>query len=289
VTIGYNGTAGSHLPGSININRPLTPDPVIQQQNRRIRPFFNSVTLIGTQFSNQNYNSLTVKAEKRFTQGFTSLSSFTWSHNIDFGDENLFQGATGQNLFTYDQSLDRGNASLDRRLAYVFSSVYELPFGTNKRWATSGPARWVLGGWQLGGILSLLDGTPNGHTTTDTSNLGGANRGDVVRDPNLPPSERTIDRWFDKTAIVPGQPGVLDNAGRNLILGPAVKSFEFSVSRRFTMPWEGHSVQFRFESFNFTNTPTFGTPNTSIPNAAAATINTADEPRRIQFGLKYVF
>ena len=60
-------------------------------------------------------------------------------------------------------------------------------------------------------------------------------------------------------------------------------------ARRFTLPWEGHSLQFRFESFNFTNSPIFGTPNTSINNAAAATINTADEPRRIQFGLKYVF
>ena len=86
----------------------------------------------------------------------------------------------------------------------------------------------------------------------------------------------------------PGQPGQLDNAGRNLILGPPVRNFDFSLSRRFTIT-ESHSLQFRFESFNFTNTPTFGRPNTGIGGANAGIITTADEPRRIQFGLKYVF
>ena len=289
LTVGYNGSAASQLPSSINVNRPLTPHPTLRQQDRRIRPFFNNVTLRGTQFNNQNYHSLTVKGEKRFTQGFTFLSSFTWSHNIDNTNENLFQGLVSQQLFTYRQDLDRGNASLDRRLAYVASFVYELPFGKGKPYMQSGPGRWLLGGWQVGGILSLLSGTPDGHSTTDTSNVGGANRGDPLRDPNLPSEQRSIDGWFDTGAIVPGGEGVLDTAGRNLIVGPPTRAFDFSLSRRFVMPWEGHSVQFRFESFNFTNTPVFGRPNTNFNAAAAGTINQADEPRRIQFGLKYVF
>jgi hypothetical protein len=289
LTIGYIGQAASQLPGVINTNLPHSPHPTILPQNRRIRPFFNAVNTNGAQFNNQSFQSLTVKGEKRFTQGLSFLSSFTWSHNIDNSDENLFQGASSGRLFTYNQSLDRGNASLDRRLAYVASGIYELPFGKGKSHLTSGPGSWILGGWQIGGILSLLSGTPDGHSTTNTTNVGGANRGDLLRDPNLPSSERSIDRWFDKTAIIPGQQGVLDNAGRNLIVGPPTRAFDFSLSRRFIMPWEGHSMQFRFESFNFTNTPVFGRPNTNVNAAAAATINTADEPRRIQFGLKYVF
>jgi hypothetical protein len=289
LTIGYNGTKASQLPSSININLPLTPHPTILPQNRRIRPFFNGVNMVGTQFNNQSYQSLTLKGEKRFTQGFTFLNSFTWSHNIDQEDENLIQGITGGRLFTYRHDLDRGNASLDRRWAYVMSAIYELPFGRGKPYLQSGPGSWILGGWQVGGILSLLAGTPNGHSTTNTTNVGGANRGDLLRDPNLPSSERTIDRWFDPTAIVPGRQGELDTAGRNLIVGPPTRAFDFSLARRFVMPWEGHSVQFRFESFNFTNTPVFGVPNTGVNSAAAATINQADEPRRIQFGLKYIF
>ena len=86
-----------------------------------------------------------------------------------------------------------------------------------------------------------------------------------------------------------GQPGLLDNAGRNLIWGPGRTNLDVSVSRRFYMPWEGQSLQFRFESFNFTNTPAFGRPNTAFGGSNVGKITSADEPRRIQFGLKYVF
>ncbi len=298
-TIGYNGSSTSQIPSSINVNRPHTPHPNIRHQNRRIRPFFNNTNMRGTQFNNQNYNSLTVKAEKRFTKGLTFLSSFTWSHNIDVQNENLTQGTRAQQRHTYNQSIDRGNASLDRRLSYVTSVVYELPFGKGKNMLNSGAGAWVLGGWQVGGILNLLGGTPDSHTINrDTTNVGGANRGDVNGEINLPAGDRTIDRWFNtdgcrpltSTCVIqPGGAGVIDNAGRNLIWGPGLTAIDFSLSRRFVMPWEGHSMQFRFESFNFTNTPAFGRPNTAIGGAAAGRITQAGEPRRIQFGLKYVF
>ena len=111
----------------------------------------------------------------------------------------------------------------------------------------------------------------------------------MIGDINLPKSQRTIDRWFNTDAIGPGGAGAIDNAGRNLIWGPGTRAVDFSLSRKFDLPWEGDYVQFRFESFNFTNTPVFGRPNTAIGSAAAGRIVTAGEPRRIQFGLKFIF
>ena len=290
LTIGYNGSSTSQIHGSVQINRPLTPHPTVRWQDRKIRPFFNNVGLRGAVFLNQNYNSLTIKGEKRFTGGFTFLSSFTWAHNIDVVNENLTTGTSSQQRFTYNQGIERGNASLDRRLAYVTSVVWELPFGRGKSWLNEGAGAWILGGWQVGGIFNFLGGTPDSHTfNQDTTNVGGANRGNVIGDLNLPKSQRTIDRWFNTDAIGPGGEGAIDNAGRNLIWGPGTRAVDFSLSRKFDLPWEGDYVQFRFESFNFTNTPVFGRPDTRIGRPTAGRIVTAGEPRRIQFGLKFIF
>ena len=291
LTVGYAGAGTRHLATTRNINAPATPDPIIPAANRRrLRSQFNAIT-VNENSSSANYNSMTAKAERRFTQGFTLLSSFTWSHNIDFGGETL----ANNQPFTayrdnYNPGLERGSSNLDRRLAFVTSYVYELPFGKGKRWLASGPGEWLFGNWQLGGILSLLSGLPLDHTINiDTQNNGGRVRGNWVRNPNLPASERTIDRWFDTGFVMAAASGQIGNAGRNLITGPGRKNFDFMLARNFLMPWEGHQLQFRFESFNFTNTPNFGAPNTAVGTVNAGRIISADEPRRIQFALKYVF
>jgi len=288
LTIGYNGQSSSHLSVRRNINQPYEPHPTIRWQDRKIRPRFNAV-LLGENSLNSNYNSLTLKAEKRFREGLTFLSSFTWSHNIDQGEEELFERGSGR-VTSYDLSRERASSSLDRRFAFIFSGLYELPFGRGRAWLNTGPGAWFLGDWSVGGILSVLSGQPLDHSyAIDNQNNNGRVRGDLVRNPNLPAGERTIDRWFDTGFVTASAPGTFGNAGRNLILSPGRTDWNFILSRNFPMPWEGHHLQFRFEAFNFTNTPHFGPPDTRAGTPHAGRITTADEPRRIQFGLKYVF
>ncbi|MGH9840405.1 MAG: TonB-dependent receptor domain-containing protein [Blastocatellia bacterium] len=293
LTLGYAGAGTRHIFTSRNINAPLTPDPtVLANQRRRLRTNFNAITLRENS-SSANYNSFTVKAERRFTKGFTLLSSFTWSHNIDFAGELLNNGESiAPYRDQYNPGAERASSNQDRRLAWVTSYVYELPFGKGKRRLSSGPGAWALGGWQMGGILNFLSGRPLTHSVNvDRQNNNGAVRGNWVRNPNLPGGERTIDRWFDTAFAEPTPAGIgqIGNAGRNLIVGPGVKNFDFLLSRSFVMPWEGHYLQFRFESFNFTNTPAFGNPNTALGTVNEGRITSAGDPRRIQFALKYVF
>jgi len=288
LTVGYQGNVSKHL--SVcdrNINTPFTPHPTIRWQDRRIRPQFMQVQAVDNMVS-ASYQALTVKAEKRFSRGFTFLSSFTWSHTIDYVAAFL-EGGSGY-ATSHDLSRERANSTQDRRLAYALSFLYELPFGTGKPLLKSGIAGAIAGGWEVGGLLTLLSGMPYDHTfNVDNQNTGGRVRGDWVRNPNLPKSERTIDRWFDIGFVRPSAPGVIGNAGRNLIYGPPTKNLDFIVARNFRLPWEGHVLQFRFESFNMTNTPNFGGPNVAVGTPAAGTIQSAGDPRRIQFGLKYRF
>ena len=222
VTVGYMGTSGTHLASTRNVNLPMTPS-VLPVNQRYIRPQFNNVTFHDNML-NSSYNALTAKVEKRFSKGLTFLSSFTWSKNIDQGGEDLLNGDQGP-VTPWDLSRERSLSTLHREFAYVFSSVYELPFGKGRRYLTSGPGRWLFGGWQVGGLLSLLSGMPLGHTiNVNNQNLGGSVRGDYVRSPNLPSDQRNIDQWFDIGFVVPSAPGVTGNAGRNLIIGPGAKT-----------------------------------------------------------------
>lgn len=289
LTLGYIGTKSSQLSMLRNINQPMTPSATVAANQRLIRPQFGAVTLHESGL-NANYNAFTAKAERRFSKGFTLLSSFTWSHNIDYGNEDLLDGSPGS-VTPYDLSREKASSTLDRRLGFVSSAVYELPFGKGRQFLSGGgPADWVLGGWQIGGVFTAASGFMLSNSiNVNNQNLGGAVRGDWVRNPNLPVGERTIDRWFDTTFAVPSAPGVVSNIGRNVIEGPGRRNLDLSLAKTFRMPWESHTLQFRTEAFNAFNTPNFGNPNTGVGTPNAGRIINAEDPRRIQFALKYVF
>ena len=285
--VGYQAAKATHLYQGRNINNG-GPHPTIPENRRRVRPKWNSVDLRDPGY-NSSYNALVARAEKRFSKGLTFIASHTWSHNIDQGNESLDEGLGGR-ANHYDLRNERGNAGLDRRHSFVGSFTYELPFGRGHalggNWSRALDA--LLGGWQVGGILSLRTGFPfDVSYPGDPQNSGTANRGDRIASGKLP--DPTIDKWFDEFAFVQSAPGVYGNTGRNVLYGPGSRNFDFILGKRFSMPWEGHSIQFRFESFNFTNTPTFGQPVGGLRGPTTATINQADEPRRIQFALKYSF
>jgi hypothetical protein len=283
---GYQGSKSTHLYTGRNINNG-GPHPSIRESLRRVRPQWNSVTLRDNG-ANSNYNALVARVEKRFSKGLTFLISYTFSHAIDQGEESLDENVSGR-ANQYDLKPERGNASLDRRHNFVSAFTWELPVGRGKPFGAS----WkrgldlALGGWQVGGGLTLETGTPFDISYPgDAQNSGTANRGNRIASGKL--SNPTIDKWFDELAFVQSAPGVFGNTGRNVLYGPGVKNFNFIASKLFRMT-ERHMVQFRFESFNFTNTPNFGQPTAGLRAPNTATINAAEDPRRIQFALKYMF
>jgi Carboxypeptidase regulatory-like domain/TonB dependent receptor-like, beta-barrel len=293
VTVGYNGSKSSHL----SLGRVATdpgPHPTINWPARLRYPLIQTITKYDN-ILNANYHALSLKAEKRFSDGLTFLNSFTWQHAIDYGTEILNQGEGGRvTQYVKDLYRDRARGSLDRTLAYNLSFLYELPWGRGRRWLQSGAASWFLGGWQLGGILSMISGPPLDQALLNNLNCVCKARGSVVGEPNLPESERTIDRWFNTGFVVPVTAdqiarGEYGNSGRNLIDGPGWKNLDFLASKDFPMGAEGRYLQFRFEAFDFTNTPHFASPGLNLSAAGAGSISTASDPRLIQFALKFQF
>jgi hypothetical protein len=288
VTGSYIGEGARQLAYPQNINAPFAPGPGTLQ-NRRPRPFFSSITQYPAG-ANSSYNGLTVKAEKRYTNGLVFLGSYTWSHDLDDGN-----GLLNDNLSAirdpYNLSLDYGNAAYDLRQVFAGSFNYDLPFGTNRHWLRSGgPLNWIFGGWQLGGILTLQTGqyfTPT--LSVDLTNTGTTNFPNAISNPNLPSSQRSIRDWFNLASFALPQQYVYGNAGRGIVEGPPLRNMDLKIGKNFYVR-ERYRLEFRAEMFNFTNIPHFALPNATVNSPQEGTItSTIGNPRLIQGALKFVF
>ncbi len=172
VEVNYLGSKGTHLGSFLSTNDPPPgpgdPDPR--------RPFpeagaFSELKHIAT----SRYSALTVKVQKRFSQGLSLLGSYAWSHSIDLNSE--FGGSSPQNNACI--KCDLGNSGFDQRHVANVSYIYEVP--TPGNW--HGFKRYALGGWEVSGITTLESGRPvHSGINFDNANVGA--RGNFQR-PNL--------------------------------------------------------------------------------------------------------
>jgi hypothetical protein len=269
----------------------IRPAGVFRQAYRPF-PQFNDVQLLQPTFGVTNYHAGIVRLEKRFSGGLSFLSTYTWAKNIDNIDtspENL--GASQHYSSYYDRRADRGPSGLDIRHRFTWSSVYELPFGKGRKWLRQGALERVAGGWALGAIALMQSGGPFTVTTqTNTTNVfsAGPQRANVLRDPNLPNSEKRLDRWFDIAAFEAPQPFTFGNAGRGIIRADGRINFDFSLVKNFDLT-ESAFVQFRGEVFNAFNHPDFAPPGSALGGPGFGVVSSATDARVWQLGLRVVF
>ena len=109
-----------------------------------------------------SYHALYVKVQRRFSQGLSILSSFSYGKSIDDGSGvRTTDGDALTPSNNYDLRLERGLSAFDFRRRWTSSWLWDLPVGKDRRWLNGGGALdWIAGGWQLGGIVTLQDGFP---------------------------------------------------------------------------------------------------------------------------------
>lgn len=278
--LGYVGSKGTNLDISYQANQPRTPAAGALQARR---PFVKFSTIqFNTTEGNSNFHSLQMRLERRFRQGFTYLASYTYSKTI-------YEAGTDQNPWSMREA--RSLAGWDAPHRLVVSTVYELPVGQGRRFLDQGGAlNALLGGWQLGGILSLQSGSPFTPTTgRDIANVGTTTRPDrlgagTVEQPN-------IDRWFDANAFANPAAFTYGNSGVNILRGPGSQNMDAILSKSFQLGGkESRYLQYRFEAFNVFNHTNFGNPNGNINQPAqVGRIFSAGAPRILQMALKLYF
>jgi hypothetical protein len=234
-----------------------------------------------------------LRAEKRFESGWNFLGTYTYSkfqNNTNEGGSVLgAEGGVYSNY--YNRRADWGPSENDVRHRLTWSGVYELPFGKGKKFLANSAWGAVVGGWGLGGILTLQSGAPFTVTTQVNSVFSavGALRADVSRNPSLPNDQRTLSRWFDTAAFSQPAPAVFGNQGVNILRADGVINLNASLQRNFRMWSEQSKLQFRAEFFNFANHANFGIPGRVLGGPGFGIVGSAGSARSVQLGLRLGF
>lgn len=286
VDIAFVRTKGTHLYRDRNINVPLPGPGNIGPR----RPYYSvapTITSIDQRASDgdSSYNSLQVKFERRFSAGFQTLVSYTWSRTID---------DVSNIIYPYFDKLNRGPSSgfkqVDVPHNFVASFTYELPFGPGKKFAsgTSGVVRSLVEGWSVNSITTLYSGQPlvikvaNSLLNTTTDNVADITCKDVSR-------PKHVSAWFDTSCFTAPLPYTFGNSGIGHVRGPGVANVDFSLFKDITFQ-EGRSLQLRGEFFNLMNTAHFSNPNTTFGTSNFGQISSDRlPPREIQVAARFRF
>jgi Carboxypeptidase regulatory-like domain len=297
----YVGSRTVHADSSTAENLPPIPTAPTTASVQSRRPYrnLNSFTTIrwdGWAF----FNSLTVKATRHFARGLSFEGSYTWSHSIDDASD---AGTTNaeynlpQNIYLNNLAVEKADSSFDHRHRVTANVIYDLPFASK----SNGWLHRTAGGWRASGNFTVQSGAPftiNLGTATgmDVANVGTVNgnnieRPNVTGDPNNGP--KTTAQWFNKSAFTlpagtTAAPYVFGNTPRNNVIGPGLTALDLSLQKEGTLR-ENLRLQFRFDVFNVLNHPNLNLPGRIFGNANFDVIQSAQDPRELQFAVKLMF
>jgi hypothetical protein len=285
--VAYVGNRGLRMPRATLPNQPDPgPGPVAAR-----RPFANFGQINGLDSGGDaHYQGLQVQAEKRYSNGMQFIAGYTYGKCISNSDATFVgEGTSIQNGRDFHQQ--QGLCTQDFRQRLTTSWLYELPFGKGQRFMnTGGVANAILGGLQVGSILTLQDGFPI------TALCGGGviqNGGGVCYpnatgiSPNLKRSEKKRERFFNTDAFVgwPRQATVCVGTQPNTIIGHHHQLRRFS-DKKFASE---SAISNSGLSSSICRIIRFSATGESIaPNYGVIT-STKIDSRQIQFGLKLVF
>lgn len=297
--VSYIGSHGSRQLVLWNPNTPVnSPLPNAPVDPRRLWPFLRGGIVMTSTFGYSNYHALAAKFEKRYSNGLSMVSSYTWGHALANSGTTL-SGSSGFALYDIVCGFrcEYSNAAWDIRQRWVTSFSWDLPFGRGKRFGAdlSRVADALIGGWQTNGILTFSTGQPFTFRSVNCVGSFNACRPDAVpgKDPmQAPPGGRSPDQWFDVTAVQNPAPGTGGNIGPQTGFGPGTRNLSFSVFKTFALT-ERYRLQLRNEWFNLSNTPLFqvgGLGNTQgTGNFGRLGSTVPGSNRSIQFALRFMF
>jgi TonB dependent receptor len=301
--LAYVGNHGVALWANADLNQalPNLPNQFLPLKPRRPDAQFD---YIATNFSAgfSTYHALQVKLEKRYGQGLYLLNSFTWSKAIDNAAGAQEAGNYDHqtlNLFNFRSS--KGLSAYDQPFNNTTSVVWDLPYGRNRRFGSGMPyvVDGLLGGWALTGIntmtsgqtINLLYDPSTAFIATAGDNDTAFYRPNITGDPMMPAGQRSIYQYLNPNTVqIPTDvTHPYGNAGRNIARSDSYCVLDLGIQKRFRLPGEGRSLEFRTEMFNTLNKTNFSYPNSDRSTPSFGRITSAYPARQVQFALRFAF
>jgi hypothetical protein len=249
---------------------------------------------------NAGYNGMLLEVRKRASKGVTITGNYTLAHCIAVFQSNE-AGDTGANPaipnpYVGNRNAGRGNCLSDRRQVFNFTPVLAMPNFQQPalRHIASGWQLATIYRWQTGEFLNIVAASNNDFARNGT-NLASQPAQYIGGDPIADHSGRPLTFWLNKDAYTTPALGTLGNAGTRRVVAPNHFDFNIALSRVFRIR-EKQTAEFRWEVYNPTNSfrPAL-VSNTAYPinndrtNLLFGQIRNSDDPRIMQFALKYVF
>jgi Carboxypeptidase regulatory-like domain/TonB dependent receptor len=277
------------------------------------------VIVHGYPAGDSEYSSLQTKVQKRMTNHFTTLASFTWAKLMtDDGNPPLgFVGSHAGNIQDWkDMRYEHSVSPQDVKYQLTWQASYDLPVGKDRAVNLNGLSNAILGNWTVNGIFYLSSGIPIASPYVGTSpnpNVPGGisylpnQRADMICDPSKG-APRTSAIWFNASCFaVPGTEATGNPANANPFIpgnAPAyldhlrtmgANNLDLTFSKSYKLG-ETRDLHFDISCYNIANRAQLGMP--SVPSYSSgwgtdngfgqitATINT---PRQFQFAARFTF
>jgi hypothetical protein len=315
---GFNDSLGLYLLdeyGSTDYNNPNQQYYFSGGQYSYYSPQFSSL-YAWRSMAWSNYNGLQTSLRHRMKNGIQFDLNYTYSKSIDISSDaervgaasnGSLQGLNNNIINAWNPNAQKGPSSFDARSQLNANWVWEMPFGRGRRFASNANRALdaLVGDWQLTGLFRWTSGLPvtvdNGFSAfpTNFEMEGNANQVASVKTgsyivngvPNLFSNPQAALNSF--AYAYAGQSGQ-----RNEIRGPGFFGINMGLSKSWKMPWnEKHSLQFRWETFNVTNTTRFDVQSALLSNnlsndsgnSFGKYSSTLSTPRIMEFALRYQF
>lgn len=260
-TLGYQGAVSHHLIRLLDQNFLYNP------AQGGLGPYFYAVYM-PTPDANASYNGMNARIAKTFSKGFSIDATYTLSKCIDMLSAEGPGATTNQTDPVHAQTSEYGPCDYDSRNRFVANGLWTLPIFPHSR----GLLHTLLGGWQLGGILTAYSGFPWTPVTGNQQSLA-AVTGAATISPTRPaiyynnassgtqsnscfidgcefggtnPNTPIVGTDYFNIAVS-GPPGI----GRNSFRGPGYFSTDATLSKRFAFPMLGEAAGLEFRGYAF--------------------------------------